>query len=143
MSGIEIAGLILGTFPLLIAALDSYREGADVLVDWWRVQRAYKKCRQDVMYHHILFEQTIERFLFPFVVDDDEFKTLMADPAGDAWRDAELETRLQARLPKSYPIFREIMNTIFELMESLKKEMGLQSPGSLFMINGVCYPHNI
>ncbi|KAF2262757.1 hypothetical protein CC78DRAFT_519767 [Lojkania enalia] len=127
MSGIEIAGLVLGAFPILIHALESYRESAEVLVDWWRIQRAYKKCKQDLHYHRILFEGNIERFLLPLIVDDDELKTLMADPAGDAWEDKELETRLTERLPKSYGLFLDIMSDINELMEALKKELGVNN----------------
>lgn len=127
MSGIEVAGLVLGAFPILIHALDRYREGAEVLMDWWRIQRAYKKCRQDLSYHQLLFEGNIERFLLPLVVDDDEMKALMADPAGDGWEDKELETRLQERLPKSYNLFLDIMANINELMETLKKELGINN----------------
>ncbi|KAF2744653.1 hypothetical protein M011DRAFT_496157 [Sporormia fimetaria CBS 119925] len=125
MSGIEVAGLVLGAFPILIRALESYREGAEFLGDWWRIQRAYTKCRQDLQYHQVLFEGNVERFLLPLVVDDEELKNLMSDPAGEAWRDEELEARLKERLPKSYRIFLDTMGNINDLMEDLKKELGV------------------
>ncbi|KAF2737057.1 hypothetical protein EJ04DRAFT_410694, partial [Polyplosphaeria fusca] len=127
MSGIEIAGLVLGAFPILIYALESYREGAEGLVDWWQIKRAYTRCRQDLTYHQLMFEGNVERLLSPLVVDDDELKSLMADPAGQAWEDKELEERLKARLPKSYKLFLEIMGDINKLMESLKKELGINN----------------
>ncbi|KAF2110630.1 hypothetical protein BDV96DRAFT_474211, partial [Lophiotrema nucula] len=127
MSGIEVAGLVLGAFPILLAALESYREGAETVSDWWRIKRAYTKCKQDLEYHQILFEGNVERFLLPLVADEDELKSLMADPAGQAWEDHELEARLQERLPKSYKLFLGIMGNINELMESLQKELGVQN----------------
>jgi hypothetical protein len=127
MSGIEIAGLVLGAFPVLLYALESYRKSAEGLTEWWRIQRTVKKCRQDLQYHRILFEGNLERFLLPLVVDDDELQTLMADPAGEGWEDPELEVRLKQRLPKSYDLFIDIMEGIQELVESLKKELGASS----------------
>jgi hypothetical protein len=84
MSGIEIAGLILGAFPVLIYTLEKYREGAEALVDWWRIQRAYRKCRQDLQFHQILFEGNVERFLLPLVLDDDDYKHLWRTLQGRA-----------------------------------------------------------
>jgi hypothetical protein len=127
MSGIEVAGLVLGAFPILIHALDSYQKGAEVLKDWWKIERTHKRCKQDLKYHRILFEGNIERFLLPLVVDDDELKTLMADPAGAGWEDQELETRLKERLPKSYDVFLDIMSDINELVDQLKKELGVHN----------------
>jgi hypothetical protein len=127
MSGIEIAGLVLGAFPLLIFALESYREGAEVVGDWWKIERAYKKCKQDLKYHQLLFEGNIERFLLPLVVDDDELKQLMENPAGTAWEDPELEKRLQERLPKAYDTFLGVMIDINNLMEKFKKALGVDN----------------
>lgn len=126
MSGIEIAGLVLGAFPLLIQALKTYREGAETLKDWWKIERAYKKTNQDLNYHQILFEENVERFLLPLVADDDELRALMADPAGKGWEDAELELRLRQRLPKSYDLFLDIIGDISGLVESLKGELGVK-----------------
>lgn len=45
MSGVEAAGLVLAAFPLLISALEHYRESAEVLKDWWRYKREYRKVK--------------------------------------------------------------------------------------------------
>jgi hypothetical protein len=138
MSGIEVAGLVLGAFPIILHALESYREGAEVLKDWWKIDRAFKKCRQDISYHRILFEGNIERFLLPLVVDDDELKVLMADPAGDGWEDPELETRLKERLPKSYDLFLDIIGDMNTLMEALKTDLGVLNAKLNVKVDKVC-----
>lgn len=127
MSGIELASLVLGAFPVLIYVLDKYREGAEVLVHWWQIRRAFLKCRQDLEYYRIIYEENIQRLLLPVVVDSDELDTLMKDPAGKGWEDKELETRLKSRLPKSHHLFLDIIHSMNELMESIKKEFGVQS----------------
>lgn len=127
MSGIEIAGLVLGAFPLLLRALDDYREGAETLRDWWRIERTYKKCHQDLCYHRLLFEDVVELLLLPLVADSVELKTLMSDPAGQIWEEPELEQRLRDRLPKSYSLFLEYIHDINGLVESIKKELGVKN----------------
>jgi hypothetical protein len=126
MSGVEVAGLILGAFPLLIQVLKSYREGAEAINDWWKIERAYKKTCQDLSYHEILFEGSVKQFLLPLVADDDELLVLMADPAGSAWENVELEVRLRQRLPKSYDLFLDIIGDINNLVDTLKKELGVK-----------------
>ncbi|KAH6632932.1 hypothetical protein C7974DRAFT_162289 [Boeremia exigua] len=125
MSGIEIAGLVLGAFPLLIHALESYHESLDILRDWYKVQRAYRHSIRTLGIQKIQFERNVERFLLPLVVDDVELKELMADPAGERWEDPDLETRLQQRLPESYKLFLETIVEINRVVESLKQEMGV------------------
>ncbi|OCL04599.1 hypothetical protein AOQ84DRAFT_300565 [Glonium stellatum] len=125
MSGVEVAGFLLAAFPLLISALEHYREGAELLSDWWRIQRAYKKCKQDIEYHQILFESNVEEFLLPLVVNEAELQILMENPAGEGWEDPELEERLKQRLPKSYNLYLDIIGDINKLMEKLKKELGV------------------
>jgi hypothetical protein len=105
MSGIEIAGLVLGAFPILLYALESYRESAEIFGDWWRVKSVYSKCKQELRYHQLLYEYNIERFLLPLVADDEELRRLMNDPAGAAWEDPRLEEKLQKRLPRRMILF--------------------------------------
>jgi hypothetical protein len=123
MSGIEIAGLVLGAIPVLISALDVYREGAENARDWWRIERSYNKCRNDLSFHGVVFEGNVERFLLPMVVGDDELRLLMDDPAGSGWEDPELEHRLKWRLPKSYDLFLITIEEILQLIDSLKVEL--------------------
>lgn len=82
MSGIEIAGLLLGVFPLLISALEHYRESAEVLDDWWQIKKESKKCKNEIKVQELAFENNLERFLLPLVVDDNDIAALIAEPGG-------------------------------------------------------------
>lgn len=44
MSGIEVAGLVLGAFPIVVEALEDYRELFGALKSWWRFQRTFEVC---------------------------------------------------------------------------------------------------
>lgn len=125
MSGVEAAGFVLAAFPLLISALEDYRQGFEVLEDWWRIRKEYKKCKQNLKLQKLIFEENLEELLRPLVRNEDELALLIAKPGGDGWKDRELEQQLKERLPKSYEIYLEIINEINGVMENLKDELGI------------------
>lgn len=125
MSGIEIAGLLLGVFPLLISALEHYRESAEVLDDWWQIKKEYKKCKNEIKVQELAFENNLERFLLPLVVDDNEIAALIAEPGGIKWKDPALEDKLKSRLPKSYEVFLDTIFDIKSTVDGLKEELGV------------------
>ncbi|KAF2815607.1 uncharacterized protein BDZ99DRAFT_514269 [Mytilinidion resinicola] len=101
MSGVEVAGVVLGGFPILISALEHWQSGAKLLQDWWQFRREYQRCLRDIGYHELAFRRNLEECLLPLIADDDEVKTLLADPAGPGWSVPELEEKLEKRLSKS------------------------------------------
>lgn len=125
MSGIEIAGLLLGAFPLIISALEHYRQSAEVLEDWWQIKKEYKKCKMEIKVQELAFENNLQRFLLPLVVDDDEISELIAEPGGMKWKDPGLEDALKKRLPKSYDLFLDTINDIKSTVDGLKEELGV------------------
>ena len=125
MSGIEIAGLLLGAFPLLVSALEHYRQSAEVLEDWWQIKKEYGKCKSEIKLQELLFEHNLERFLLPLVVDDDEIAALIAEPGGIRWKDPALELKLKSRLPRSYDLFIDTIHEIQSAVDGLREELGI------------------
>ncbi|KAF2426311.1 hypothetical protein EJ08DRAFT_378173 [Tothia fuscella] len=123
MSGVEIAGLVLGAFPLLVTAVEHYRDGADAISDYRKFKLAYKKCHRDLTYLHLCFEETLKDCLLPLVVDDDELKRLLADPGGKEWKDQAMDDRLEKRLPQSYVLYKETVEEMNEIMAKLKDDL--------------------
>lgn len=125
MSGVEVAGFIMAAFPLIISALEDYRQGWEMIDDWWKIKREYKKCQQNLKLQKLVFEENLEQLLSTLTQDEDELKMLIAKPGGEMWRDADLEAGLQERLPRSYEVYLEIINEMVGVMNSLKKELGI------------------
>ena len=126
MSGDEVAGLLLGSFPLLISALEHYRETAEVLEDWWQIKAEYKKCKNEIKVQELAFENNLEHFLLPLVVSDDEIQSLLGEPGGRQWKDPTLEDKLKSRLPKSYDVFLDTIYDIQATMDRLRDELGVR-----------------
>lgn len=125
MSGIEVAGLILATFPLLISALEHYREGEQALFDWWKYKRAYKKCKQEINFYQLAFEGTLEELLLPLVGDDAKLQMLLQDPGGPAWNNSDMDHMLRKRIPKAYGLYVDVISDIRRIVEKLESELGI------------------
>lgn len=46
--------------------------------------------------------------------------------SGKAWENADLEVRLRQRLPKGYDLFSAIIEDMNDLVDALKKELGVK-----------------
>ena len=125
MSGIEAAGLVLGIFPLLISALEHYRESAEVLSSWLAFKRKYQKVKHDIEWLRFSYTQNLRELLLPLICDEDEVEVLLTDPLGKLWSEPELESKLKERLAGAYIHCLRAIKDVNEVMEKWKHELGL------------------
>ncbi|KAI9756017.1 MAG: hypothetical protein M4579_004062 [Chaenotheca gracillima] len=128
-SGVEIAGLVLGTFPLLISACEHYREGLEPLKDWYRYRLELESFLRKLDRQHVLFHLTLEELLSSIapnllLVDD-----LLEEPGGTLWQDRDLEKDLQERLRSSYATYFATVAEMNKLMKVLKRGLDLDDAG--------------
>ncbi|KAK4033528.1 hypothetical protein C8A01DRAFT_49909 [Parachaetomium inaequale] len=123
MSGFEIAGVILGAFPILISALEGYREVAKRVGLWYSIRREHQKCKNEVNAQPVAFIGNLRRLLLTLAVDDARISRLLADPGGDEWKDAELARRLQDRLQDSHDVLLGTIEDMRTTMGELKNEI--------------------
>ncbi|KAF2496627.1 hypothetical protein BU16DRAFT_507162 [Lophium mytilinum] len=129
MSGVEIAGLVLGAFPVALTALEKYRTVARSLGFWWEIRLEYQKCSSEISYHRVIFSRNLKQLLLPLVADKDQIQRLVADLGGAGWKDPELARQLEDRLQDSYEIYFHIMQQMNEAMNELNKELGGEKTG--------------
>jgi hypothetical protein len=136
MSGVEVAGLILGAFPIVLSALEQYRQGFLRLKSWWNFQRTFEELIDDVGMQNTMFESNLERLLSPFVHSDGHMGVLLCEPLGSAWQDAELEEKLRDRLRGSYIWYLSIVSRMHDALKELQRLLGIQDgqvSGSKFL----------
>ena len=102
ITGVETAGLVLASFPLIISALEHYREGFEPMKDWWRFRTDFISFINVISGQSLLFDENLEELLSPIIGSDAEMNVLLQDPMGQAWQDSHLEEDLRARHPKSF-----------------------------------------
>lgn len=125
MSGIEVAGLVLGAFPLIISCLEHWHKAAKVGGFFWRVRKEYEICLHDAQFNEILYRKNLEELLLPIMTDEIEMAHLIGDPGGIGWSDPALRDRLEARLQKSYGLYMGILGEMNETAKELRKHLSL------------------
>lgn len=129
MAGIEIAGLVLGGFPLLVSAAEHYKEGFEPLVKWKRFRTVFIGFIDAVDIEKQLFGNTIERFLVTADIPEDELRCFMTNPGYEGWQREDLGKVLQSRLGPTYPAYISTLKTMNGLMEELKGILLLKNGG--------------
>ena len=124
MSGVEIAGFVLGAIPLMISSLEHYRETAEVLEGWWKIKSEWRKCKNNLNYHKVAFEENLEELLLPLIADEDKLKLLLECPGGPEWKDPALEDMLKERMPKTYSAYLETIQEMREVVKGLNDALG-------------------
>ncbi|TGO22787.1 hypothetical protein BPAE_0155g00250 [Botrytis paeoniae] len=126
MSGIEIAGLVLGGFPLLVSAAEHYKEGWEPLVRWRRFRTEFLRFIDAIDIEKQLFDQMLERFLISAEVSQDEPHHFLTDPNYHGWHQEDLAMTLKSRLGHSYEAFVGSIRTMNELMVELESMLSLK-----------------
>lgn len=116
MSGVEVAGLVLGAFPLLLAALQFYSEGIDVTKRCLRYRQEVNILLADLKTENALYRNNVA-ILLQGVVDAKDMDKFSADPGGELWKAPGFDRKLKQRLGNSYEPY---LHTIGKLQAAIK-----------------------
>jgi hypothetical protein len=125
LTGVELAGVVLAVFPLVITGLELYEEGFQCIMEWIRFRVEFSKFMNGVCRQKIFFRQNIEALLSPIVASEYEMSQLLDNPGSEAWRNAELNERLRGRLPgvMEYECYMATVSSILGVLEKLKHKL--------------------
>ncbi|KAI5777397.1 hypothetical protein EDC01DRAFT_732469 [Geopyxis carbonaria] len=124
MSGFEIAGVVLGAFPILLEGLKFYVAEAGLVRTLWRPERALRRLCTDARLESANLQNTIED-LFANSVDESELKKLRS---GEGWDDPDIQAKLLDRLAKPYLVnaFIETLHLMNEDLEFLLRKLQIE-----------------
>lgn len=124
MSGFEVAGLILGLYPLLVAALAVYNETVS--------GKGARRLVRNLKTEQAIFNNFIHHLLAPPIITEAESARL-TDPTGpdlELWKDTKLQKKLEARLGcENASIVVDILREINELLHWLREELKFSDRG--------------
>lgn len=121
MPAIEIVGVLLAAFPLVVNCLEHYRKGFEPLEDWWKFRTHFIDFIDDIRHQMMRYRANIMRLLHPIIADNDSFTALVQNAKEPRWTDGSLDALLEIRLASEYARFLKIINRMEEVVESLKK----------------------
>ncbi len=122
MSGVEAAGLVLASIPLVISALDQYANGVETIARWWRYRAELLALSNTLCAENTRLIFTCERLLRD-LVPEDMLDVFTADSS--LWKNAFLEGKLCERLKSSHSIFLKLIGDTNEALKELQSRLKL------------------
>ncbi|KAL1650588.1 hypothetical protein SLS61_005837 [Didymella pomorum] len=131
MSGVEIAGLVLGVLPLLIQGIESYNEGLDPIKSFMRWDKELPQCIRKLRNQHVHYAQTIRILLEPITAEV-ELAEMMTDPGSSRlWKDSQMAEKLQDRLQESYHAYQGTIADIERITRQIASKLDLDRANEL------------
>ena len=128
MTGVETAGLVLASFPILIKTIHAYQKGFEPLRDLWSFRSsALPKILRRVRTQEIFVQDEV-RSLLRYVLDDnDVINRVCEDLTSVEWKSQELDEALRLRLsPIRYDLYLGTITEMHESMSEIAKILGVE-----------------
>jgi len=137
VTGVELAGLILATFPIIVNALENYGEGLETMKDWARFRLDFHSFLNDFIRQQIFFRQHIEDLLSSVVDSEYTMGIMLDDPDDEQWQSSALEEKLKQRLPgkQEYETYMTTVSSILDILEKIQKKLKI-SKDKVRLIHG-------
>ncbi|KAK8057448.1 hypothetical protein PG996_011385 [Apiospora saccharicola] len=119
MSGFEVVGIVLGTIPLIISAIEKYKAVGSPR----KYARELNSLRRSLAAELEIFEGICEKLLTGMVADTD-IENMIREPFGSLWQDEEINKRIRLRLWKSYISFEGTVQDMVEALDQLSTKLG-------------------
>lgn len=130
MSGLEVAGVVLGALPLVISALEHYAKGIITAKRYWRYKTELKALMLQVNTESGIFVNTIEQ-LFTGIVRIEQMADFMASTGSGIWRQQDIEARLKDRLRGSYKIYFDNVQGMESALRKMMEKLALDREGKV------------
>ncbi|KAI3543763.1 hypothetical protein CSPX01_06086 [Colletotrichum filicis] len=126
MSGFEIAGAVLGGFPILLNCIDYYHTALEPMDNWWHFRDYFIHFVDDIRHQRMKYHENLIRLLDPIIPDNESLITLIGDPTDVRWKDGSLEDHLKDRFPSELDRFLRTIERMHEVMLELYKILQIQ-----------------
>ena len=133
MSGIELAGLVLGAIPVVVAGLESYIKGVATIKRYFKYKNELKSLRTSLTTEYDIFRNSCEELL-EGLVQTQRMALLLIDPGGALWKDPAIEKKLRRRLQDAYSGYLETVDDMELAIEEFKRRLKLKD-------GKVCHVH--
>lgn len=124
MSGIEVAGVVLGVLPLIISAIEHYDSGLDRMTAFVKWKGELDKAMRELWIQHSYYEMTL-RTLLGGVVTETELEEMITRPESELWKSRHLDRELRQKLGKAYQVYSFTITEMGGYMKTLAKHLDL------------------
>ncbi|KAK4442029.1 hypothetical protein QBC34DRAFT_419358 [Podospora aff. communis PSN243] len=121
MSGFEVAGVVLGTLPLVIKAVEAY---IGFMKDWGKAASELKSINRQLTTERSKLYNVCDQLLSD-VVPQKDIEPMLQDPFGSLWQAEETKRRIRRRLWNSYDPFSKTVLDIQEALQTVQDKLSV------------------
>lgn len=133
-SGFEATGIVLAALPLLISAVESYRDGLSKISGWRRTDAELKKIQIEFQYQEHLLRNTVSTLLHEAGLSDTAYLSISENDTNAA-DTQQFDGRLREYLGQDYDLFvnavEHIGTSLATVLESLQSTTDSLAPNKL------------
>lgn len=130
MSGFEIAGVVLGSIPLVISALEHYMDGVNTIQSFRSYKRVLRRLILTLQTEHVGLQNVCEKLLVG-IAPQTCIEEMIDDPFGELWRENEVFNKLRLRLWRSFKVFDETVRDMREAIQEMMDKLNLGPNGKV------------
>ncbi|KAF8535326.1 hypothetical protein BDD12DRAFT_893263 [Trichophaea hybrida] len=84
MTGFEIVGIVLGSIPLLVSALEQYSDGVSTIKNMKNYESIFENLHTSFVTGLSIYRHSCEELLSPLMLPDNKFHELLENSEGNA-----------------------------------------------------------
>jgi hypothetical protein len=125
VTGVETAGLVLGSLPLLIAALEHYEDIVRPTKEFFMWRRHRIKLVQELYTLRASYDQAIYLLLKP-IAEPDDLTRMVEDPRSDLWIAGPMADKLRDILGSAYDALILTIDEIAEILGAIAAYLDIE-----------------
>ncbi|TDZ68005.1 hypothetical protein CTRI78_v002463 [Colletotrichum trifolii] len=126
MSGFEVAGVVLGSIPLLISALEHYQQGISSIRKWRNYDRELRSLIRNLETERVRFQDVCEKLLVG-LVPSSQIESMVEQPFGTSWQEDNIQSKIRARLWRSFNVFEKTVEDMREAIREMMQKLDLEA----------------
>ncbi|KAF4964633.1 hypothetical protein FSARC_7475 [Fusarium sarcochroum] len=130
MSGFEVVGIVLGSIPIVVSALEYYMRGLSTLQTFRNYKRVLNKLILNLNTEYFALQDICEKLLVG-IAPHTQIEEMIRDPFGESWRDAAMVDKLRLRLWTSFEIFDQRIQDVKEAVEEMMEKLNISADGKV------------
>lgn len=127
MSGLEIAGLVLGAFPILLNVRDYYKRGRQPLDEFLHFENELVDLLDDIDHEKMVYEYTMNELLKSITCYRLDGNAMLHDIDHPNWKNPIIEEALRDRLSVQYDRFLRVIVRMQKTQRNLCKILGIEN----------------
>ncbi|RYC86479.1 hypothetical protein BFJ63_vAg10619 [Fusarium oxysporum f. sp. narcissi] len=141
MSGFEVAGIVLGSIPIVVSALQCYMNGLGTLQNFRSCKRILKSLILTLKTEHANLQNIYEKLLTG-IAPQTRIEEMIRDPFGHLWREEEIFNKLRLRLWSSLQVFDDRVQDMREAIEEMMEKLNIGTDGKVGGCDRCCASTN-